>query len=53
MIKLILCLLAVIMPLYAGSSMPDELVIIQKPIVFDEKRKALTLQYMAELYNMV
>ena len=33
--------------------MPDELVIIQKPIVFDEKRKALTLQYMAERYNMV
>ncbi|WP_372627095.1 peptidoglycan recognition family protein [Arsukibacterium sp.] len=51
--KLILCLLAVIMPLYAKGSMPDDLVIIQKPIIFDDERKALTLQYMKQRYGMV
>ena len=51
--RLILCLLVVISPLYAGGSIPDDLVIIQKPIIFDEKRKALTLQYMEERYNIV
>jgi hypothetical protein len=51
--KLLLCLLGLISPLYAGDSMPDDLVIIQKPIIFDEKRKALTLQYMQQRYGMV
>ncbi|CAM3750439.1 peptidoglycan recognition protein family protein [Rheinheimera salexigens] len=51
--KLLLCLLGSISPLYAGDSMPDGLVIIQKPIIFDEMRKALTLQYMQQHYGMV
>jgi hypothetical protein len=49
----LLCLLGITSPLYAASTMPDDLKIIQKPIIFDEKRKTLTLQYMQHRYNIV
>jgi hypothetical protein len=51
--KLLLCLLGIVSPLYAANTVSDDLVIIQKPIIFDEKRKALTLQYMQERYGIV
>ena len=51
--KLALCLLVLIPPLSANNTLPDDLLIMQKPIVFDAKRKALTLQYMQQRYNMV
>ncbi|KKO45389.1 N-acetylmuramoyl-L-alanine amidase [Arsukibacterium ikkense] len=51
--KLLLCLLGLVSPLSVAATMPDDLLIIQKPIVFDDKRKALTLQYMQERYGMM
>jgi hypothetical protein len=51
--KFLLCLLGIVSPLNAADTVSDDLVIIQKPIIFDEKRKALTLQYMRERYGMV
>ena len=51
--KLLLCLLGLSSPLYANEPTPDDVVIIQKPIIFDETRKALTLQYMQQRYGML
>jgi len=51
--KLLFCLMGLVCPAVVADSVSDDLLIIQKPIIFDEKRKALTLQYMQERYNMV
>ncbi|WP_333607269.1 N-acetylmuramoyl-L-alanine amidase [Arsukibacterium sp.] len=53
MIKLLISLMTLLFVLAVAADVPDELEIIQKPIVFDEQRKALTLQYMQERYTMV
>ncbi|MDX1678749.1 peptidoglycan recognition family protein, partial [Arsukibacterium sp.] len=50
---ILLCLIGIAALLSAAQAMPDDLLIIQKPIVFDDKRKALTLEYMQQRYGLI
>lgn len=50
--KLLLCLLGMTMSLSANEKTAD-FTIIQKPIIFDQQRKALTLEYLKNRHGLV
>lgn len=53
MIKsLLVVLLGVTMPLSAAETVTADFPIIQKPIIFDQQRKSLTLEYLKERYGI-
>lgn len=50
--SLLLCLLGLHAPLAGAQSLHPDIVIVQKPIQFDAKRKALTLDYLRQRYGI-